>query len=47
MWKGAAETLNSNPTAVAAMARKTSGSHGSRDSTAAAISRSFVEPEMP
>src|SRR5689334_24397145 len=35
MWNGAAEILNSKPTAVVAIARKTTGSHGVRWAIAA------------
>src|SRR5262245_5460616 len=45
MWKGAAEILNSSPTALVVMARKTNGSHASRAAMAFATSVSRVEPE--
>src|SRR5260370_972855 len=47
MWNGTAEILNSSPTAVVAVARKTIGSHGSRALTAAATLVSWVEPASP
>src|SRR5690348_5658664 len=47
MWNGAAEILNSRPTAVVAIARKTTGSQTSRAEMAAATSASRVEPARP
>ena len=45
--EGAAEILKSRPTAVVAIARKTTGSHGGRCSILIAISESWVEPAIP
>src|SRR5262249_54943886 len=47
IWNGAAAILNSSPTNVVASARNTTGSHGCRCATAAAISVSLVEPAIP
>src|SRR5215470_10865470 len=47
MWKGAAETLKSRPTAVVVSARKTTGSQAGRCAISAAISERFVERAMP
>src|SRR6185503_19810460 len=47
IWKGAAEILNSRPTAVVATARNTSGSQASRAAKAAVTSASRVDPARP
>ena len=47
MWNGAAEILNSNPTEVVVMARKTIGSHAERALMAASMTERFVDPAIP
>src|SRR5262249_12479842 len=47
MWNGAAEILNSRPTAVVVSARKTTGSHAGRCAISAAMSDRLVERAIP
>ena len=47
MWNGAAEILNSSPTAVVASARNTTGSQAGRAAIAGGDVGQLVEPAIP
>src|SRR5437763_16926627 len=47
IWNGAAEILNSSPTAVVVSAKKTTGSHAGRCAIASAILDNLVDPASP